>query len=76
MNECDPFYCEGLTRGHIFWCCTFWGGRAVRDGVDGVIGLVVDLFMARSLAESLELFRVSFPAETSYSIRYSILSSF
>ena len=26
MNKCDPFYCEGLIRGHIFWCRTFWGG--------------------------------------------------
>ena len=27
MNKCDPFYCEGLKRGHIFWCLTFWGGE-------------------------------------------------
>ena len=34
MNKCDPFYCEGLTRGHIFWCRTFgvvgqggWGSQ-------------------------------------------------
>ena len=31
MNKCDPFYWEGLTRGHIFWFHTFWGRRAVRD---------------------------------------------
>ena len=36
----------------------------------------LDLLMPGSLAESLEIFGVSFPAETSYSIRYSILSSF
>ena len=23
MNKCDPFYCEGLTRGHIFCCHIF-----------------------------------------------------
>ena len=22
MNKSDPFYCEGLTRGNIFWCRT------------------------------------------------------
>ena len=35
MNKCDPFYCKGLKKGHIFWCHTFWGGRAVR-GQGGV----------------------------------------
>ena len=36
MNKCDPFYCEGLTRGHIFWCRTFWGW-ACRLGSGGVV---------------------------------------
>ena len=46
MNKCDPFYCEGFTRGHIFWGRTFWGGRAVRgqvgvgEGVEGLVGVV------------------------------------
>ena len=35
MIKCDLLYCKGLTRGHIFWCRTFWGGRAVR-GQGGV----------------------------------------
>ena len=32
MNKCDPFYCEGLTRGHTFWCHTFWGRRGIWQG--------------------------------------------
>ena len=27
MNKPDPFYCEGLKRGHSFWCLTFWGAE-------------------------------------------------
>ena len=54
MNKCDPFYCGGLTRGHIFrvalfgvgdwqeagWCGC-WGQGGVgggRVGWDGVRG--------------------------------------
>ena len=47
MNKCDPFYCEGLTRGHTFWCHTFLskkvGGGSGRGQVgvgEGVVGLV------------------------------------
>ena len=41
MNKCDPFYCEGLTRGHIFGVAlfrVFWV-RWVEVEV-GVVGLV------------------------------------
>ena len=48
MNKCDPFYCEGLTRGHIFGVALgglaggrvvgFVGGRLVGVGVLGVRG--------------------------------------
>ena len=45
MNKCDPFYCEGLKRGHIgvIRCLTFWagelaGGRLVGVRVFGVRG--------------------------------------
>ena len=82
MNKCDPFYCEGLTRGHIFgvalfgvgdwqeagwygswgqgvrdvwggggvsmcltrghifWCRTFWGGELALRRVVWVLGMV------------------------------------
>ena len=42
MNKCDPFYCEGLKRGHIFRCLTFGGGGRV-FGVRGVEWVVVRL---------------------------------
>ena len=49
MNKCDPIYCEGLTRGHIFWCHTFlskiyfnfiggWPGWSVGLGWSGDTG--------------------------------------
>ena len=38
MNKCDPFYCEGLIRGHIFWCRTFWGGGLAGGRVVWVLG--------------------------------------
>ena len=38
--KCDPFYCEGLTRGHIFWCRTFWGGELAVGRVVWVLGMV------------------------------------
>ena len=40
MNKCDPFYCEGLKRGHIFWCRTFWGGELAVGRVVWVLGMV------------------------------------
>ena len=40
MNKCDPpFYCEGLKRGHIFWCHTFWGGELAGGRVVWVLGM-------------------------------------
>ena len=37
MNKCDPFYCEDLTRGHIFWCRTFCGGGLAGGRVVGFV---------------------------------------
>ena len=39
MNKCDPFYCEDLTRGHIFWCRTFCGGGLAGGRVVGLVGV-------------------------------------
>ena len=52
MNKCDPLYCEGLTRGHIFWCRTFlskisfnfiggWPGWSGWSGGTGGMGGIV-----------------------------------
>ena len=39
MNKFDPFYCEGLKRGHIFWCLTFWGEELAGGRVVWVLGM-------------------------------------
>ena len=35
MNKCDPFYCEGLTSGHIFVVSHFGWGAGMGQGVWG-----------------------------------------
>ena len=38
-----------LTRGHLFWCHTFWGGvgRLVGEGMLGMLGMLGLVGLAR-----------------------------
>ena len=38
MNKCDPFYCEGLTGGHIFDVALFGVGDWQEAGWLGLFG--------------------------------------